>query len=93
MLSTELELTLFPDGFGPFDSMFMFSRFLVSYDCIYTYSCGLANSADSYGDDKRKAVRQPLSLAEDTKNNAPYFAGLLAERVPPGLARSRRKRC
>ncbi len=84
VLSTELELTLFPDGFGPFDSMFMFSRFLVSYDCIYTYSCGTFNSADSYGDYKRKAVRQPLSLREDTKNNPGYFAGLLQNVYRPG---------
>jgi len=84
VLSTELELTLLPDGFGPFDSLFLFSRFLVSYDCIYTRACGLANSADSYGDYQRKAVRQPLSLAKDVKNNAPYFAGLLEQRYRPG---------
>ena len=84
VLSTELELTLFPDGFGPFDSMFMFSRFLVSYDCIYTRACGLANSADSYGDYQRKAVRQPLSLREDVKNNQPYFAGLLPQTYRAG---------
>ena len=84
VLVTEFEFNAFPDGFGPVDSMFMFSRFLVSYDCIYTYSCGLFNSADSYGDDQRKAVRQPLSLAEDVKNNAPYFAGLLKQTYRPG---------
>ncbi len=84
VLSTEVELTLFPDGFGPFDSMFMFSRFLISYDCIYHRACGTANSADSYVGPDRAAVRQPLSLAEDVKNRVPYFAGLLEQTYRPG---------
>jgi hypothetical protein len=92
VLSTELELSLFPDGFGPFDSMFMFTRFLVSYECIYTRACGIFNSADSYGDDSRKAVRQPASLKSDVKNNQPYFAGLLPQKYRPGsLAPSQEK--
>jgi hypothetical protein len=91
VINAEVEFNAFPDGFGPFDSMFLFSRFLVSYDCIYTRACGLANSADSYGDAARKAVRQPLSLAEDVKNTrllrgtarARYWPGSLQ---PPGSA-------
>ena len=43
--------------------------FLVSYDCIYTYSCGTFNSANSYGDDSARPCASPLSLREDTKNN------------------------
>ena len=88
VVSTEVELTLFPDGFGPFDSMFMFSRFLVSYDCIYSRACGVANSADSYVGQNRRAVRQPLSLTEDAKNNAPYFGGLLKTKYRPGSVTS-----
>ena len=84
VLSTEAELTIFPDGFGPFDSMFMFTRFLVSYECIYTHACWTASSADSYGDDHYPAVRQPLSLKEDVKNNSPYFAGLLKQKYRAG---------
>ncbi len=84
VLSTEFELSLLPDGYGPFDSVFLFSRFLISYDCIYTRACGLANSADSSVGDSRRAVRQPLSLAEDVVNKAPYFAGLLELKYRPG---------
>ena len=84
VLSTEAELTIFPDGFGPFDSMFMFTRFLVSYECIYTHACWTASSADSYGDKAYPANRQPLSLKEDVKNNSPYFAGLLKQQYRPG---------
>ena len=79
VLSLEFELSLFPDGFGPFDSMFMFTRILASYDCIYTRACGLFASADSYGDAARKAVRQPASLKEDVVNKSPFFAGLLLD--------------
>jgi len=84
VLSTEVELQIFPDGFGPFDSMFMFTRFFVSYECIYTYACGTANSADSYGDDTRRAVRQPLSLKKDAVSRQPFFAGLLPQTYRPG---------
>jgi hypothetical protein len=92
VLSTELELSLFPDGFGPFDSMFMFTRFLVSYECIYTRACGMFGSTDSYGDDSRRAVRQPASLRQDVTNRQPYFAGLLPQVYRPGsLAPSQEK--
>lgn len=91
VLSTEAELTIFPDGFGPFDSMFMFTRFLVSYECIYTHACWTASSADSYGGKAYPTVRQPLSLKEDVKNNSPYFAGLLKQRYRPGSLRDARE--
>ena len=84
VLSLEFELTLFPDGFGPFDSMFMFTRVLASYDCIYTRACGLFSSADSYGDAARNAHRQPGSLQDDVMNKSPYFAGLLKQNYLPG---------
>ena len=56
------QLAVAADGFGPFDSMFLFARGLASYDCIYSRACGLWNSADSYGGAHRKVVRQPASL-------------------------------
>ncbi len=84
VLSVEFELSIFPDGFGPFDSMFMFTRVLASYDCIYTRACGLFNSADSYGDDARKAVRQPASLKQNVVNKSPFFGGLLQQQYIPG---------
>ncbi len=84
VLSLELELSLFPDGFGPFDSMFMFTRVLASYDCIYTRACALFSSADSYGDTQRRAIRQPASLKENVKNKSPYFGGLLRQVYQPG---------
>ena len=77
VLNLEFELSLFPDGFGPFDTMFLYTRILASYDCIYTRACGLFHSADSYGDAARSAVRQPASLVQNVENNSPYFAGLL----------------
>ena len=93
VLSTEAELTLFPDGFGPFDSMFMFTRFLVSYDCIYTHACWTGQQRRLLRRHRRNpAIRQPLSLKEDVKNNSPYFAGLLKQTYRPGsLAPAREK--
>ncbi|HTO06085.1 MAG TPA: hypothetical protein VMR86_03435 [Myxococcota bacterium] len=91
VLSLEFELSLFPDGFGPFDSMFMFTRILASYDCIYTRACGLFASADSYGDAARKAVRQPASLKEDVKNKSPFYGGLLPQVYIPGTLHDARE--
>src|SRR5258706_3150437 len=88
VLNVEFELSIFPDGFGPFDSMFMFTRVLASYDCIYTRACGLFNSADSYGDDARKAVRQPASLKQNVVNKSPFFGGLLQQQYIPGTLAS-----
>jgi len=84
VLNLEFELSLFPDGFGPFDTMFLYTRILASYDCIYTRACGLFHSADSYGDAARSAVRQPASLVQNVENNSPYFAGLLKQLYIPG---------
>jgi len=84
VLALEFELSIFPDGFGPFDTMFMYTRVLASFDCIYTRACGLFSSADSYGDAARKAVRQPGSLKENVENKSPYFGGLLKQIYQPG---------
>ena len=40
VLSSEIEFSIAPDGFGPFDSMFLFARGLASFDCIYSRACG-----------------------------------------------------
>ncbi|MFI5317323.1 MAG: hypothetical protein ACHQ6T_16610, partial [Myxococcota bacterium] len=84
VLSVDLEGSLFPDGFGPFDSMFMFTRVLASYDCIYTRACGLFASTDSYGDAARQAVRQPQSLKKDVTNKSPFIGGLMPMKYLPG---------
>ncbi|HTO53719.1 MAG TPA: hypothetical protein VMR50_10050 [Myxococcota bacterium] len=84
VLNLEFELSLFPDGFGPFDSMFMYTRVLASFDCIYSRACGLFASADSYGDAARNAVRQPASLQEDARPKSPFFGGLLKQDFVPG---------
>ena len=62
VLDLETELDLFPEGWGPFDTMFMFTRWIFRYDCIYRRSCGLFDSADSYGGRHRDLVRMPKNL-------------------------------
>jgi hypothetical protein len=69
VLSSEIEFSIAPDGFGPFDSMFLYARGLASFDCIYSRACGLWNSTDSYGA-HRKVVRQPASLKQNVINKA-----------------------
>jgi hypothetical protein len=84
VFSSEIEFSIAPDGFGPFDSMFLYARGLASFDCIYSRACGLWNSTDSYGGAHRKVVRQPASLKQNVINKAPYFGGLLPFKYLPG---------
>ncbi|MCP4003874.1 MAG: hypothetical protein GY725_06730 [bacterium] len=89
VLDLETELEIFPDGIGPFDMMFLFSRWLVSYDCIYERGCGLFSGADSYGGAKRTPSRAPRNLKPYTAES-PYVAGLpeLRQHFVPGTLRS-----
>jgi hypothetical protein len=54
VLGVEIDAELLPDGWGPFSSMSAFSRLEVRYDCVWTRACGLARSADTFGDRARK---------------------------------------
>ena len=84
VLSSELEFQIAPDGFGPFDSMFLYARGLASFDCIYSHACGIWSSADSYGPGTPRVIRQPASLKQNVVNKAPYFGGLLPMKYLPG---------
>ena len=50
VLNLELEADIAPDGFGPFDLISSFVRVDVRYDCVWERACGLARSADAFGD-------------------------------------------
>ena len=50
VLNLEIEADIAPDGIGPFDLVSGFLRFDIRYDCVWRRACGLARSADAYGD-------------------------------------------
>ena len=65
VLDLETELDILPEGYGVFDTLFLFTRWVFSYECIYDGSCDLFNSADSFGEDHRNpltASRNPSGL-------------------------------
>lgn len=49
----EAEVRLLDSAVGPVDELSTFVRFEVSYDCVWTRACGMARSADAYGDRAR----------------------------------------
>jgi len=83
VLNLEFEGDLAPGGIGPFDSLSVFSRVLVRYDCVYN-GCGMVPSWRYWGD---RASRAPRNLTTGRTN--PYNGTLLVpgerpERVERG---------
>jgi len=48
VLNLEIEASVAPEGFGPFDVISLFGRIEVRYDCVWTGACTLFDSADAY---------------------------------------------
>ena len=71
VLDLETELDLLPEGWGVFDTLFFFSRWVFKYECIYDNSCGLFDSADSYDSRERSptfSTKNPSRLNRMPKN-------------------------
>jgi hypothetical protein len=49
VLNLEIEAAVAPDGWGPFDSINVFGRIEVRYDCVWTRACSFFDSANAYG--------------------------------------------
>jgi hypothetical protein len=49
-LNVEIELDLAPNGLGPFDSIELFARGEVRFDCIWADGCGIFDSRKYFGD-------------------------------------------
>ena len=73
VLNVETEGALFPEGVGPFDFVFLYTRWGVSYECVYERACGLFKSADVYGGSKRRAKRYPQHFKQGKTRES--FAG------------------
>jgi len=53
VFNLEMDLNIAPDGFGFVDSLTGFVRAEVRYDCTWTRACGLAGSANIFGNRSR----------------------------------------
>ena len=88
ILSIETDIDIFPDGYGPFDTMNAFTRWIGTYECIYSRACGLFSSADSYGD---RANRIPHNFKN--ARTGPIFQGaIFPTALIPGTTASTRQR-
>jgi hypothetical protein len=61
ILALEVEWAVAPDGFGPFDTIDVFGRVEVRYDCVWTGGCSFFDSANTYG---YNAQRLPKRLSD-----------------------------
>ena len=101
VLNVETETEIFPDGWGPFDFMMAYSRFIVLYECAYHGGCvvpGFRNQSnlfdqfDFYGGDAGDSLnRQPRNLVQ-ARNPPVWAGGLLQMRYRPGTIRSSSER-
>ena len=83
VLDLEIEAEIFPDGFGPFDFMVAWTRFIVQYECIYERGCGLIKSADSFGGDARSIERLPRNL-RPARRGQTSLGGFFENSLNPG---------
>jgi hypothetical protein len=90
-IALETDIEIFPDGFGPFDFMSAFTRWVATYECIYQRGCGLFSSADSYGGDARSVKRLPRNIRKGAHTDDAYTAGLFHTGRRPGSLRSTRE--
>ncbi len=90
VVSIETELGIFPEGIGPFDTMMSFTRWTISYECVYSRACSLFPSADSYGE-HRQAIREPDSFAT-ARSRAAWAGGVIPLATFPGTNVSTRQR-
>ena len=58
VFALETEVDFAPGGFGPFNVLQGFLRVEARFDCVWTHSCGLFNSADAFGNRARKLPKR-----------------------------------
>jgi hypothetical protein len=83
VLNVETDIDIFPDGWGPFDFMVGYTRWLVSYECAYQRGCGSFPSIDSFGGAHRDPVREPANFKK-AYTRTPYAGGVFPQRFFPG---------
>ncbi len=64
VFNLEMDLNIAPDGFGFVDSLTGFVRAEVRYDCTWTRACGLAGSANIFGN-RSKALPERLAMSRN----------------------------
>ena len=67
VLNVELEFDIIEDTTGPFDVLSAYARIEARYDCVWKRACGIARSADAYGD---RSERIPYRLADAEQYDA-----------------------
>ncbi|MFQ5699841.1 MAG: hypothetical protein ACE5IL_16380 [Myxococcota bacterium] len=87
VLDLETEIELFPEGIGPFEELSAYTRWLISYDCVYQRACGVFPAADSFG---ARAKRVPAYLRH-ARLVSPQIGGVMPQALRPGTLLDPRK--
>ncbi len=80
-LQLEVEVDLFPEGVGPFDTLRLYGRGVLAYECLYERACGLLRGADHFGGARRRPRRVPAVFAGDARPSRVYVGGFHGRRV------------
>ena len=82
VLNIETENEIFPDGWGQFDFMMGYSRFIAIYECIYDRGCSTSDNINSYGGSNRSISRHPAKL-NHRRGADTWNGGVLKTRFRP----------
>lgn len=84
ILNIETEIDILPDGLGPVSGLSAFARVEVRYDCVWTRACGMARSADTFGN---RANKLPVRLGDARSSNSTgqLQASAAPEELPGGF--------
>jgi hypothetical protein len=91
VVNLETDIEMFPDGVGPFDTMVGYTRWIISYECIYEHACATFDSADSFGGDERDAEREP-QFFKHARTRTPFIGGVYPQLYYPRTLRTTRER-
>jgi hypothetical protein len=83
VLNLEVEGDIAPDGIGPLDSLSVFGRVLVRYDCVYN-GCGMVPSWRYWGDRSTRAPRNLTNGRTNPYNGTLLIPGERSERIERG---------
>ncbi|NRA02350.1 MAG: hypothetical protein HRU00_07085, partial [Myxococcales bacterium] len=75
VLNLETEVDIMPEGWGPFDTMIAFTRWIASYETVYHKGIPPLAGANSYGGHYRTPSRNPKNYPT-VETDPPFIAGV-----------------
>ncbi|MFQ5699930.1 MAG: hypothetical protein ACE5IL_16835, partial [Myxococcota bacterium] len=83
VLDLETDIDIAPEGVGPLDYLAAYTRWQISYECVYERACGLFKSVNSFGGNNRSVSRLPANF-KTARTRKSDIGGLVPAPFLPG---------